>query len=249
MNGEGVGIRLDKREGTISDMFNEIAPRYDLINHLLSLNIDILWRRKVISFLKRQQEGRKATSPFKVIDIACGTGDSTVMLYKNHIAATGVDIAEGMLNVARAKTGRLHRGETPPPQYHNASAERLPFKDEEFAAAVICFGVRNFSDRSGSLKEIYRVIERGGNIAILEFAEPVNRVTRSLYSLYLKHLVPLIGGMISGKRSAYRYLSLSIENFPKYERFCKELSEAGFKEINYKALTGGIALLYTGKKS
>lgn len=249
MSGEGIGIRLDKREGTISEMFNEIAPKYDFINHLLSLNRDILWRRKVISFIKRQQEGRKSTAPFKVIDIACGTGDTTVMFYKNHIAATGVDIAEGMLNVARAKTGRLHRSEIPLPRYHNASAERLPFKDEEFAAAVICFGVRNFSNRSGSLKEIYRVMERGGNIAVLEFAWPGKRVTRSLYSLYLKHLMPLIGGMISGKRSAYRYLALSIESFPKYGQFCKELSEAGFKEINYKALTGGIALLYTGKKS
>lgn len=249
MSGEGIGERLDKREGAISGMFNEIAPKYDFINHLLSLNIDVLWRKRAIAFLKRCKSKRTRVAPFKVIDIACGTGDSTIALYKNGIAATGIDIAQGMLDIAIEKNGKLPGNGTPLPEYINASAENIPFGDETFSAATICFGIRNFDNRGNCLKEIYRVIEKGGNIAVLEFAEPRNKIMKPLYSIYLNHILPAIGGMVSKKRSAYKYLALSIEKFPKYGDFCSELSAAGFKEVKYRALTGGVALLYTGEKS
>lgn len=241
--------KLDKREDAISGMFNEIAPKYDFINHLLSFNIDVRWRKKVVGFLNSCKRENGEAGQFKVIDIACGTGDSSIALYKSGMAVTGADISQGMLEVAIQKNAGLSPSRVPLPEYLNASAESLPFGEGTFDAAAICFGIRNFNDRDSSLGEIYRVIKKGGHIAILEFAEPENRLFRLLYSLYLKHMLPGIGGFVSNRRSAYRYLAKSIEDFPKYEKFCNELSEAGFNEVKYESLTGGIALLYTGKKS
>lgn len=241
--------KLDKREDAISGMFNEIAPKYDFINHLLSFNIDVRWRKKAVGFLDSCKAKKGEEAQFKVIDIACGTGDSSIAIYKRGMMVTGADISQGMLDIAIQKNAGLAPSRIPLPEYVNASAENLPFDAETFDAATICFGIRNFNDRCGSLREIYRVIRKGGYLAILEFAEPENRLFRLLYSLYLKHMLPGIGGLVSNRRSAYRYLAKSIEDFPKYERFCNELSEAGFNEVKYKPLTGGIALLYTGKKS
>jgi demethylmenaquinone methyltransferase/2-methoxy-6-polyprenyl-1,4-benzoquinol methylase len=137
---------------------------------------------------------------------------------------------------------------SPLPDYILASAEDLPFEDSKFDATTISFGIRNFNNRPLCLKEIYRVIKPGGVLAILEFAKPKNAVIRFIYNLYFNNILPFIGRVVSKDKEAYKYLSDSVEAFPKYNAFCSEIKEAGFKDVKYKKLTFGICVLYTGKK-
>lgn len=240
---------LDKNAGTISAMFNRIAPRYDRLNHILSLNIDRLWRKKSAAFLL----GRGANT---VLDIACGTGDSTIGIYRKGMEVTGADIAEKMVEVARAKTARLKprlrpgTGQALPlPRYVIASAEALPFPEASFDAVSISFGIRNFDRRAHCLNEIFRVIRPGGCVAILEFAKPRNRLIRSAYNLYFNRILPVIGRIASRDPRAYAYLAESVEQFPRYEDFCSEIRAAGFTQAGYRTFTAGIAVLYTGFKN
>lgn len=236
----------DKSSETISAMFNRIACSYDNVNHILSFNADRFWRRRMVKFILSQSNGREG---FRVLDVACGTGDSTLALCRKGIYVVGMDIAGNMLEVARRKSRRVCiETQRAIPEYIIGSAEEPPFLSESFDAVSISFGIRNFENREKSLSALYGVIKKGGSIAILEFAKPLNPLLRAVYDIYLNRFLPLAGGILSKDRSAYEYLAASIEQFPKYGEFCRELENAGFKSVSYKSMTGGVALLYTGMK-
>lgn len=226
-------------------MFNGIAPHYDKLNHILSLNIDKYWRKVMVKFIKQEY---KAGGMPKVLDLACGTGDSSIALCKQGMNVTGADIAQKMLDIAILKNDKINKRYSPLPDYILASAEDLPFENEKFDATTISFGIRNFNNRDKCLQEILRVIKPGGVLAILEFAKPQNSIIRFFYNLYFNNLLPFIGKIVSKDKAAYKYLSDSVEAFPKFDSFCKEVEQAGFKEVKYKKLTFGICVLYTGKK-
>lgn len=235
---------LNKQSANISTMFNSIAPSYDKLNHILSLNIDKLWRRKMANYLAKNRGEN-----MRVLDIACGTGDSSITLYKRGFNVIGIDIAEEMLNIAKRKNATLKLYKNLAlPEYILANADSLPFKDNSFFAVTISFGIRNFENREKALKEIYRVLQPGGILAILEFAKPRNRVVLALYNLYFNNILPIVGRLISKNKRAYNYLAESVEDFPKYEQFCSEIASCSYNEVKYKELSLGVALLYTAKK-
>lgn len=227
---------LKKDKEVIASMFNRIAQRYDLLNLLLSFGIDTLWRKKLIRFIMESK-------PQHLLDIACGTGDLTLIFREKGINVTGADISEKMLEVAIKKANKNSKNKSP--NFILASADNLPFEDNSFDAVTISFGIRNFDNREAALKEIRRVLRVGGSLAILEFATPKNSIWRFVYNLYLKIFVPIAGRILSGDKLAYNYLSESIEAFPKYEAFCSEFEVAGFTGIKYYSLSGGISVLYT----
>jgi len=250
-----------KDRAAISSMFNSIAEKYDFLNHILSLGIDRGWRRKLVKFVKLNSSpyntgNASVLSNAKVLDLACGTGDLTIALYKAGLEVVGVDIAEKMLDIAKAKNTRLPAKKAqkenslniPKPEYILASADSIPLPDNSFNAVTIAFGIRNFENRSNSLQDIKRVLTAGGYLAIIEFATPKNAIWRNMFNLYFLNILPLIGKMISKDSNAYSYLPESVKSFPQYEVFCKEMVDIGFTDVNYRPLTGGVTVLYTAKK-
>ncbi len=232
---------LSKEHSTISAMFNSIAGKYDLLNHLLSLGIDKRWRRKLVRGLKR-------SSAKAILDLACGTGDLTIALYKEGFTVTGADLSVNMLEIARHKNEKTIIEDRPVPKYIECSAENLPFEDSSFDAVTISFGIRNFQNREIALQEIFRVLKSNGILAILEFATPKNFVWKTLFNTYFSVILPVIGRLVSKDTWAYRYLPESVKEFPQYETFCSEIEKRGFKIINFKPLTGGVAVLYFAEK-
>ena len=238
-------LRKDKE--SISGMFDNIAPKYDLLNRVLSLGMDRLWRRRLVRRLDkvlRLRAGDQEGKYVAILDVACGTGDLTIALARKGWSLTGVDISQGMLEIARRKC--VEKGVKP--SFEIAAADSLPFADGTFSAVTISFGIRNFDRRSECIDEIFRVTAPSGELMILEFAVPHCRIWRALYLFYFKHILPLIGGWISGNRSAYRYLPESVMQFPRYEEFCAELTAAGYADVSYESLMCGVALLYKAHK-
>lgn len=220
--------------------FDDIAHRYDLLNRLLSLRIDQLWRRKLVN---RLPEG-----PDKhILDVATGTADLAIMAARRKgCKVTGCDIAEKMLAIGRAKTRKKQLGGQI--ELVSGAAENLPFGDATFDAAMVAFGVRNFNDLEKGLSEMFRVLKPGGKILVLEFSIPQNPIFRALYLFYFLKLLPLVGGLISGNRKAYEYLPDSVLKFPQGTEFTDLLQKSGFKNTLFKPLTLGIATLYEGIK-
>lgn len=227
-------LSKDKKE--IARMFDGIAPKYDLLNHLLSLNIDRVWRRKLLDTLHIK------TPKGNVLDLACGTGDISRGLEKRGYYVTGMDLSSKMLEIAEEKSTEYHIS------YLQGEADRIPFNDSIFDAVTISFGIRNFDKRAECIDEIYRILKSDGTLAILEFGIPRNKVWKSLYSFYFLKILPAIGRVISKKQYPYSYLPASAVEFPQREAFCAELIAGGFKDVKYKSLTGGVAYIYTGKK-
>lgn len=230
---------LDKSPEAISGMFGSIASHYDALDHILSFGIDLLWRKHLVRHLR-------GTGVRNVLDLACGTGDLTIELARKGYNVTGLDITRQMLEIAGKKYRKAMGKE---PSLVLASACETPFSNCTFDAATISFGIRNFSNRPQCLAEIHRVLRPDGILAILEFAIPRRKAWKNVYLLYLRKVLPLIGRMLSGNGSAYRYLPESVLQFPQYEEFCRELQNSGFKEVRYISLTGGIAVLYLARKS
>lgn len=239
---------LSKDRESISGMFDDIAPKYDFLNHFLSFGMDILWRRRLVRRLDKKLRLRAGKdhgdNKAAILDLACGTGDLTIALARKGWSLTGVDVSEGMVEKARQKC--VEKGVEA--SFEIASADSLPYDDGAFSAVAISFGIRNFDRRSECIDEIFRVTAPSGELMILEFAVPRCKVWRTVYLFYFKHILPLIGGMISGNRGAYRYLYESVMQFPRYEEFCKELTDAGYKNVSYESLMCGVALLYKAHK-
>lgn len=233
------GTGQNKKE-EVKQMFDSIAGSYDFLNHALSLNIDKIWRRRLIKLLAK-------SNPNTILDVATGTGDLALAALKiNPDKITGVDIATGMLEVGRKKV--LSRGEESRITLVEGDSENLPFKDQEFDAAMVAFGVRNFENPLKGLKEIERVLAPGGLIAILEFTMPLHFPVRPLYKFYFKRILPLIGKVISKDFSAYRYLPESVEAFAQREDFLGLMKDAGFESVQYKTQSFGIAAIYFGNR-
>jgi demethylmenaquinone methyltransferase / 2-methoxy-6-polyprenyl-1,4-benzoquinol methylase len=221
-------------------MFDDIAGSYDFLNHLLSLNVDKSWRRKAIRSLSE-------VHPKQILDMASGTGDlaiTALSLDPDHI--TGVDVSTGMLEVGRKKIVKM--GMEDRISFVEASCENLPFPESSFDAAMVAFGVRNFTDPDRGLRELFRVLRPGGKLVILEFSLPENKGIRALYRIYFHWILPLIGKIFSRDMEAYRYLPESVEAFHKGDAFVSMLDRAGFNEPTYQPLTNGICGLYTGMK-
>jgi demethylmenaquinone methyltransferase/2-methoxy-6-polyprenyl-1,4-benzoquinol methylase len=222
-------------------MFAGIAGRYDLLNHLLSGNVDKLWRRRVARGLRSSLiEGAR------VLDVACGTGDLSLVLARAGSAQiVGLDFCRPMLEVARRKAEADSRSIP----FVEGDALRLPFADETFDAATIAFGLRNLAGVGDGLKELRRILRPEGRLAVLEFSSPVVPGFRALFRFYFARVLPRIGGLVSGSRGAYEYLPDSVSRFPDQKRLAALMREAGFENVSYRNLTGGIAALHTGTRA
>lgn len=224
-------------------MFDGISSRYDALNHLMSLGTDRGWRRKAVHCLVR--EGR----PLEVLDLACGTGDLSIALARRlpeGSRITGLDLSEGMLAVMREKVAAAGLEDKVSASQGDGTA--LPFPDASFDAVTIAFGIRNFSDRPLGLREMLRVLRPGGTLVILELSEPENRLLRGLYRFYILRVLPLVGGLVSGKKAAYSYLPASVIRFPGRREWMQTMQAAGYAQLRHKALTLGFCRLYTGRK-
>lgn len=225
----------------VEAMFNDIAPKYDFLNHFLSLGIDKIWRRKVI---------RKviAEKPSDVLDIATGTADLAIVLAKKlpEVKITGVDLSENMLEVGRKKVENLNLSNRI--TLKQGDSLSLPFADESFDSAMVAFGVRNFENPVAGMVETYRVLRQNGKYYILEFSMPRRFPMAQLYRFYFWAILPLIGRMVSGHKKAYTYLPESVSAFPDGLNFIKLMEEAGFTSCKYQKLSFGIATIYEGEK-
>lgn len=230
------------RKDQIRSMFDSIAPSYDRLNHIMSLSVDRTWRRRS---LREIVDG----TPQNILDIACGTGDYTVAIAKAAApgtVVTGADISEGMMGMVAEKAA--HEGVLDRIKLVTADGENLPFGDSTFDRVCCAFGIRNFEDRERGLREFRRVLRIGGRAVILELSVPENKVVRWFYDLYFMHILPGIGGAVSGDKAAYRYLPASVHSFPAPEQFASLMEEAGFTDVRIRTFTFGLCRLYTGKK-
>ena len=225
----------------VRDMFSGIAGRYDLLNHVLSINIDKRWRRLV----RKQLEGVLHRSDATVLDVACGTGDLSIELKRGAKAqVVGSDFCRPMLSLAGEKSRELDL-DIP---YIEGDALNLPFVSERFDAVTIAFGLRNLASFPDGLKELHRVLKPGGKLVILECSAPVVPGFRGLFRFYFTRVLPRIGGIISGSRGAYEYLPDSVSRFPDQKALAVMMIETGFDEVGYSNLTGGIAAIHSGIK-
>ena len=221
-------------------MFNNISRRYDLLNHLLSLGIDITWRKKAIKMLKPQNPGL-------ILDIATGTADFAIeALALNPQKIIGVDISEGMLAVGRKKIAKM--GLEDKIELQLGDSEKLAFSDNKFDAIIVSFGVRNFENLEKGLEDMYRVLKPGGMTVIVEFSKPTVFPFKQLYTFYFKHVLPLIGRIISKDNAAYSYLPESVQAFPYGDKFLEVLNKIGYKNTVCRPLTFGISSIYIGQK-
>ena len=226
-------------------MFDSIAGDYDALNHILSLDVDKIWRKKALKQIM------DAPAPVQVLDLACGTGDFSIAIAKALSSATdshvtGVDLSEGMLAVMREKVQKA--GLTEMISIEEGDGENLRFPDNTFDRVTIAFGIRNFEDRPIGLREMLRVLKPGGRLVILELSRPENKIIRWFYDLYFLHILPKIGGKVSGDKAAYAYLPASVAAFPGKKAFMATMREAGFRAVAHKAFTLGICRMYTGEK-
>nr|WP_320023308.1 bifunctional demethylmenaquinone methyltransferase/2-methoxy-6-polyprenyl-1,4-benzoquinol methylase UbiE [uncultured Draconibacterium sp.] len=228
------------KKGQVEEMFDNISHRYDFLNHVLSLNIDKIWRRKTIKKLRPYQ-------PVNILDIATGTGDFAVAALKlGDVKVTGIDISEGMLNVGREKIKAKKLEDKI--QFQKADSENLPFNDGAFDAAIVGFGVRNFENLEKGLSEIKRVLKPGGVFFVLEFSKPVSFPFKQIYMFYFMRILPLIGRMVSKDSRAYTYLPESVNEFPDGDRFLTILADVGFVQNECYRQTFGIASIYMAHK-
>ena len=230
------------RKENVREMFDDIAPTYDRLNHVLSMNVDKLWRRHAL------QEIVDGT-PQRILDVACGTGDSTISIAKAAAAGTeviGADISEGMMALVKGKAEKVGVGERITLQV--ADGEALPYGEGAFDRVTCAFGIRNFEHKERGLAEFRRVLKPGGKAVILELSVPQNRLVRWAYDLYFLHVLPGIGGAVSGNRAAYRYLPASVHNFPSPSDFCGMMTEAGFRNVRCRTFSLGLCRMFVGER-
>lgn len=231
---------MAKKEG-IRKLFDNIAPDYDKLNHILSLNIDKGWRKKAVKQIV------DTASPLQILDVACGTGDFTIEIATKAASGskiTGIDLSEGMMKIGREKIRKAGIEA----ELIQGDCEELPYGSNTFDRISVGFGVRNFEHLDIGLKEMNRVLKQGGKLVILELSVPSNPFIRWCYKLYFLKILPAIGGRVSGDRSAYEYLPASVLNFPLPEKFIPMMRQAGFSDVIHKSLTLGICRMYIGIK-
>ncbi len=299
---------MPKKEN-IRNMFDSIAPEYDKLNHIMSLDIDRTWRKRALKYIFRPGRAERAmaaagdseTGGLHVLDIACGTGDFSIAIAREmvrraeiygadrkdatadggqsgvgqaageqadnqfvsqdssrlssyvahtggywHGHVTGLDLSEGMLKIMGDKIKA--EGLEDIVSYEVGDCENLRFEDGVFDRVTVAFGVRNFENREKGLREMLRVLRPGGELVILELSVPSNAVLRWMFNLYFLHILPLIGGKVSGDKAAYRYLPASVLNFPGRKAFMQTLRECGYRNVRHKAFTFGICRMYSGEK-
>lgn len=231
----------ESKKEQVRDMFDNIAPTYDRLNHILSVNIDRLWRRRVVRLVRRMQ-------PKQVLDVATGTGDLAIAMARKiddcHIH--GVDLSAQMLSIARQKV--VERGLSEKISLDVGDAEHLDVADGSVDVATVAFGVRNFENLELGLREMHRTIKEGGYIVILEFSTPSSCIFGALYRWYSHKVLPFIGRLISRDGAAYDYLPSSVDEFPAPERFMEMLREAGFRNCKARSQSFGIAQIYTAER-
>ena len=218
-------------------MFNAIAHRYDLLNHLLSAGVDIYWRRRALALVRHE-------APRRLLDVATGTGDFAIAarrLAPDRIVAADVALEMVRLGVPKAAARGV------PVRWLGGDAERLPFAAGSFDLVTAAFGVRNFGHIPSGLAEARRVLRPGGELVVLDFTEPTLFGFRHLYRLYFRRLLPVVGGLISGNRRAYSYLPRSVGDFPQGRAFLELMEEAGFEDNRHVPLTLGISAVYQGR--
>ena len=244
-NGETLTVlpykeKAGSKKEQVAEMFNNISGKYDFLNHFLSMGIDILWRKKAIKMLQKDQ-------PKMILDVATGTGDFAIEALKlNPDKVIGVDISAGMLEHGKKKMKA--RGYEDKIELQMGDSEQLLFEDNKFDAVIVAFGVRNFQDLEKGLTDMKRVLKPGGKVMILEFSKPTVFPFKQLYSFYFKAILPIIGKLVSKDNAAYTYLPESVNEFPYGTKFLNVLETVGFKQNQCKALTFGISSIYTGIK-
>lgn len=227
----------DKKD--VGGLFNDIAPHYDRLNHLLSFHIDKVWRKKAVKQLDKNIR--------KVLDVACGTGDLAITAVKKGIPEVyGIDISEKMLEIGNEKVkksglqDRIH--------LQKGDSANICFDDDTFDAATVAFGVRNFEHLEKGLEEMNRVLKKDGKVVILEFSMPSSFPVKQLYAFYFRRVLPALAGILSKNRKAYEYLPDSVARFPQGEDFLGIMRKCGYHNVSVKSLTFGIASIYTGFK-
>jgi len=225
----------------VQEMFDSIAPAYDFMNRAMTMGIDRWWRRVAVNMVKR-------TNPKRILDVATGTGDFAIGLYRSiqPQQVVGIDLSQGMLDVAREKIER--KGLSNYISLQQGDCLNLPFGDNEFDAVTVAFGVRNFEHLLQGYQQMYRVLNKGGILCVIELSTPQNKVIRWFYDLYTLHIIPWVGTLKSHDKSAYRYLPLSIAAVPQGNDMLAIMKEAGFDHCKVKRLTLGTCSIYTGIK-
>jgi demethylmenaquinone methyltransferase/2-methoxy-6-polyprenyl-1,4-benzoquinol methylase len=236
------GEGSDSKKEQVARMFDGISGRYDLLNRLLSMGIDIRWRRVALRML------RERGLPARVLDVATGTADLALALATDlpEAEVIGVDLSEGMLGVGRQKVER--NGLRDRVRLEQADAENLPFEDGSFDAVTVAFGVRNFENLDKGLGELQRVLRPGGHLMVLEFSRPTSPLVKGLMNLYSRSLMPALGGWLSKDRAAYAYLPASVQVFPEGDAFEQRLKQAGLQPLRQRRLSMGISSVYIARK-
>lgn len=232
--------KSEPKKQQVARMFDNIAPRYDFLNHLLSANIDKLWRNKCIRILKSH-------NPKVILDVATGTGDFAIAAMKlNPNKVIGIDISEKMLEYGRIKLKNKKLDSTI--ELLSGDSENLIFHSNKFDALTVGFGVRNFENLEKGLEEMLRVLKPEGKAVILEFSQPTAFPVKQLYSFYFKNILPVIGKLVSKDNAAYTYLPDSVQSFPQGNEFTSIMKKIGYKNVQSRTVTFGIASIYTGVK-
>ncbi len=229
-----------RKKRQVQSMFDNIAPKYDLLNRVLSVGIDQRWRKRLV---RKTLESK----PGNILDLATGTGDVSILLAKTvRTPITALDLSDEMLAIAKRKTAKL--GLDHQIRFIQGDSENLPFDDNSFEAITVAFGVRNFENTQVGLAECYRILTAGGVLSILEFSRPTIAPFKQLYFFYFKYVLPWIGKITSGDKMAYTYLYESSRAFAAGTEFASLLAAVGFKHVSFKPLTFGVCTLYSAEK-
>ncbi len=232
-------LAIDKSGRTIRDMFAGVAPRYDLLNHLLSGSLDVVWRRRAAAALELAPGSR-------ALDLCCGTGDQALAVRARGARVAAADFCLPMLALARRKYARAG-GRAPAGLAADALA--LPVADRSFAGATVAFGLRNVADLDAALGELHRALRPGGTLVVLEFALPRRALLRRFYLVYFRRVLPLLGRLLSPRGSAYSYLPGSVLEFPQRDGFLARMAAAGFGDLSWRDLSAGVVCLYRGRRA